>query len=67
MIRALKDKSKIVRWRAAMFLYEVGDENALPALKEAEDDPEFEVALQIKMAIERIEGGKRQKVLFGNK
>src|SRR5690606_24022989 len=57
MCDALKDKSRIVRWRAAMFLYEVGNETALPALKEAENDPEFEVQLQIKMAIERIEGG----------
>jgi len=58
MMEALKDPSKLVRWRAAMFLYETGDERALPALKEAENDPEFEVALQIKMAIERIEGGQ---------
>ncbi|MGJ7921831.1 conserved virulence factor C family protein [Neobacillus sp. LXY-4] len=57
MMKALKDESKLVRWRAAMFLYEVGDERALPALKQAENDPEFEVSLQIKMAIERIEGG----------
>jgi hypothetical protein len=61
MIGALKDKSKIVRWRAAMFLYEVGDERSLPALKDAQDDTEFEVALQIKMAIERIAGGKEAK------
>lgn len=58
MIKALKDKNKLVRWRAAMFLYEVGDESALAALKEAEDDPEFEVSLQVKMAIERIESGE---------
>lgn len=58
MIQALKDESKLVRWRAAMFLYEVGDERALPALKTAENDPEFEVSMQIKMAIERIEGGE---------
>ncbi|WEG12296.1 conserved virulence factor C family protein [Pullulanibacillus sp. KACC 23026] len=58
MIEALKDPSKIVRWRAAMFLYEVGDESALEALKAAKEDPEFEVALQIQMAIERIEGGQ---------
>ncbi|PKR85841.1 conserved virulence factor C family protein [Heyndrickxia camelliae] len=58
MADALKDSSKIVRWRAAMFLYEEGDESALPALKEAENDPEFEVRLQVKMAIERIEGGE---------
>lgn len=61
MVAALKDKSKLVRWRAAMFLYEVGDETALPGLKEAENDPEFEVKLQVKMAIERIEGGEEAK------
>lgn len=58
---ALKDTSKLVRWRAAMFLYEVGDEKALPALKAAENDTEFEVSMQIKMAIERIEGGEEAK------
>ncbi|WP_026563846.1 conserved virulence factor C family protein [Bacillus sp. UNC41MFS5] len=61
MIMALKDKSKLVRWRAAMFLYEAGDAMALPALKAAENDSEFEVSLQIKMAIERIEGGSEAK------
>ncbi|MEH7176589.1 conserved virulence factor C family protein [Neobacillus vireti] len=61
MINALQDPSKLVRWRAAMFLYEVGDETSLPALKAAENDPEFEVSLQIKMAIERIEGGEAAK------
>lgn len=61
MAKALKDTSKLVRWRAAMFLYEEGDESVLPALKEAEDDPEFEVAMQIKMAIERIEKGEKAK------
>lgn len=57
MIGALKDANKLVRWRAARFLYEVGDEQALPALHEAENDAEFEIRMQIKMAIERIEGG----------
>lgn len=61
MANALQDRSKLVRWRAAMFLYEVGDESALPALKAAENDPEFEVSMQIKMAIERIEGGEEAK------
>ncbi|MGG3925823.1 conserved virulence factor C family protein [Metabacillus fastidiosus] len=61
MMEALQDKNKLVRWRAAMFLYEAGDETALPALKQAENDPEFEVDLQIKMAIERIEGGEEAK------
>ncbi|SDC94374.1 PBS lyase HEAT-like repeat-containing protein [Melghirimyces thermohalophilus] len=58
MIEALKDKSKLVRWRAAMFLYETGDASAVPALREAQDDPEFEVSMQVKMALERIEGGE---------
>lgn len=57
-IRALGDKNKLVRWRAAMFLYETGTEQALPALRAVEEDPEFEVKLQIKMAINRIEGGE---------
>jgi hypothetical protein len=61
MCVALKDSSKLVRWRAAMYLYEVGDETALSALKAAENDPEFEVSLQVKMAIERIEGGEEAK------
>jgi len=61
MMVALKDKNKLVRWRAAMFLYEVGDEKALSALKGAENDSEFEVSMQIKMAIERIEGGEEAK------
>lgn len=57
MAEALKDPNKIVRWRAARFLYEVGDESAVPALRQAQDDPAFEVRMQIKMALERIEGG----------
>lgn len=61
MQKALKDPSKLVRWRAAMFLYEVGEDDALSALREVESDPEFEVALQVKMAIERIEGGEEAK------
>ena len=47
-----------MRWRAAMFLYEVGDESAIPALEKALDDPEFEVRMQAKMALARIQGGK---------
>lgn len=61
MIETLKDPNKLVRWRAAMFLYETGTEAALPALKQAENDPEFEVKLQIKMAIARIEQGDEAK------
>ena len=61
MMEALHDNSKLVRWRAAMFLYEVGDETALSALKAVENDPEFEVSLQVKLAIERIEQGEEAK------
>lgn len=58
MAEALRDPNKLVRWRAARFLYEIGDESALPALREAAEDEEFEVRLQAKMALERIERGE---------
>src|SRR5258705_710888 len=58
MVETLKDPNKLVRWRASRFLYELGDESVLPALREAQDDGEFEVAMQIRHAIERIESGK---------
>lgn len=58
MMEALKDRNKLVRWRAAMFLYETGTEASLKALEEASSDPEFEVKLQVKMAIARISQGK---------
>jgi hypothetical protein len=58
MIQALKDTSKIVRWRAARFLYEVGDETAISALREALIEPEFEIRMQVSLALERIEGGE---------
>lgn len=61
MIDALKDKNKLVRWRAAMFLYETGTEKSLPALKAADNDQEFEVKLQVKMAVARIELGEEAK------
>lgn len=57
MAKALKDRNKLVRWRAARFLYEVGNSTVLDALHEAVDDPEFEVRMQVKIALERIEGG----------
>jgi hypothetical protein len=60
-IKALEDKNKLVRWRAAMYLYETGTENALPALEVAEEDTEFEVKLQIRMAIARIAEGEDAK------
>ena len=58
MVETLKDPNKLVRWRASRFLYELGDESCVPALREAQDDGEFEVAMQIRQAIERIESGK---------
>ncbi|MDM5247553.1 virulence factor [Lysinibacillus sp. G4S2] len=61
MQQALQDKNKLVRWRAAMYLYEVGTEKSLVALKAAEEDKEFEVKLQVKMAIARIEQGEEAK------
>lgn len=59
MIAALQDTSKLVRWRAARFLYEVGTDDAKEALRAAADDPEFEVGLQARMALERIESGEQ--------
>ncbi|PSL50558.1 HEAT repeat protein [Salsuginibacillus halophilus] len=61
MIHALEDKNKLVRWRAAMFLYEAGDERAVLALEKAEEDSAFEVAMQAKIAKERIERGEEAK------
>lgn len=58
MCEALKDKNKLVRWRAARYLFEVGDETALDALRAAQNDPEFEVSLQVQMAVQRIESGE---------
>jgi Virulence factor/HEAT repeats/Scaffold protein Nfu/NifU N terminal len=55
--QALKDSNKLVRWRAARFLAEVGTEEALPFLEEAADDAEFEVRLEIEAALQRIRGG----------
>ncbi|KAI7261250.1 hypothetical protein KC345_g9813 [Hortaea werneckii] len=58
MTASLTDASKLVRWRAARFLYEVGTAEAQEALRLAADDPEFEVGLQAKMALERILSGE---------
>ncbi|MGY4690053.1 conserved virulence factor C family protein [Salibacterium sp. K-3] len=59
MIDALEDKNKLVRWRAAMFLYEVGDESAVESLRETVNDSAFEVALQARLALKRIEEGEK--------
>lgn len=57
MCQALSDKNKLVRWRAARFLAEVGSASSLPALKAKQNDSEFEVRLEIETAIQRISGG----------
>src|SRR5699024_12577367 len=61
MLQALDGSNRLVRWRAAMFLFEVGDETVIPALRKALDDPEFEVRMQVKMALARIEEGEEAK------
>lgn len=62
MEATLADSNRIVRWRAAMFLYELGDNESLPLLeKAARQETEFEVKLQLNMAIERIAGGEAAK------
>ncbi|NBD23633.1 conserved virulence factor C family protein [Paenibacillus glycinis] len=58
MIQALADRNKLVRWRAARFLYEAGDDTAVAALEQAAADPEYEVSLQARIALERIQRGE---------
>lgn len=57
MCEALEDSNKLVRWRAARFLFDIGTTEALPFLEAAVDDKEFEVRLEIEAAIERIREG----------
>ena len=57
----------IVRWRAAMFIFDEGNAEQLPALKAHINDNAFEVKLQIEMAISRIENGDEHLVQYGNK
>lgn len=54
MCTALTDDNKLVRWRAARYLAEVGSEKALGALEVAMKDTEFEVRLEAQAAAERI-------------
>ncbi len=58
MMEALTDKNKLVRWRAARFLFDVGTEQSIPRLREASRDREYEVALQAELALTRIESGE---------
>ncbi|MBY0547601.1 MAG: HEAT repeat domain-containing protein [Candidatus Obscuribacterales bacterium] len=56
---ALSDTNKLVRWRAARFLADLGTSEALSYLEKAADDAEFEVRLEIEAAIARITRGKQ--------
>ncbi len=59
MCQALSDPNKLVRWRAARFLNDLGDEQCIPALETARDDSAYEVKLEVEAAIARIlQGGK---------
>lgn len=57
MCLALSDNNKLVRWRAARFLFDAGTDEALTFLEQASNDSEFEVRLEVEAAIERIKGG----------
>ena len=63
MCQALQDASKLVRWRAARFLYETGDESAIAPLETAQNqEPEFDVRLEIKAALDRITRGEERQL-----
>lgn len=55
--QALKDSNKLVRWRAARFLTELGTEFALPFLEAARQEQEYEVRLEVEAAMNRIREG----------
>ncbi len=55
--RALADPNKLVRWRAARILSDMGTEVALPFLNQAVNDEAFEVKLEVESAIKRITTG----------
>ena len=58
MCQALSDPSHLVRWRAARYLNEMGDETALEALGAAiETESDFGIRLEMNTAKERIQSG----------
>jgi HEAT repeat protein len=57
MAQALSDGNKLVRWRAARFLNDLGTAESLPFLEAALQETEYEVLLEINAAIDRIKGG----------
>jgi hypothetical protein len=54
---ALKDSNKLVRWRAARLLSEIGTTESITHLESAAEDEAFEVKLEAQAAIERIRSG----------
>jgi hypothetical protein len=63
MCQALEDRSKLMRWRAARFLNEVGDQAAVEPLQRAQQhESEFDVRVEMLAAIERIEGGGKAQM-----
>jgi HEAT repeat protein len=58
MCQALSDTSHLVRWRAARYLNETGDESALEALVAAiATESDFGIRLEMNTAKERIQSG----------
>ena len=58
MCQALADPNKLVRWRAARFLADVGNNICqIPFSEKACEDTEFEVKLEALSALERIRAG----------
>lgn len=57
--KALSDPNKLVRWRAARFLCELGTSAALPFLENAALDSAFEVRLEVEAAKQRISKGTK--------
>lgn len=62
MCLALSDSNRLVRWRAARFLADLGNEDALPHLHKRAGDIEFEVCLEVEAAIARITEGRECSV-----
>ncbi|PDD71117.1 HEAT repeat domain-containing protein, partial [Listeria monocytogenes] len=57
MEKALDDPQKIVRWRAAMFIFDEGNEQQLDSLKAHANDSEYEVNFKIELALSRLKKG----------
>jgi 3-methyladenine DNA glycosylase AlkD len=55
--RALADANRLVRWRAARLLSDLGTQEALPFLEQSVNDSAYEVRLEVESAIKRINAG----------